>query len=198
MRENKIANIKVDKSKVAKIGSFILTTMLIISFVDGTYEKNTNNEVTTIGCEPKAVEYYDRLYELKKNSSKYDDVIVDLYNKGQLSINGVSYPLDKYFITINFNSEGNEYHLTSTKSDYNDILTSSLEKYEYKRIVRFRDTTAFIELINSDCVLIDYERNIITIIDVNKALEIVNNWDGTIHDKVPETDAVENKEFIRR
>ena len=35
--------------------------MLIISFVDGTYEKNTNNEVTTIGCEPKAVEYYDRL-----------------------------------------------------------------------------------------------------------------------------------------
>ena len=46
--------------------------------------------------------------------------------------------------------------------------------------------------------MIDDRKKIILIKDKEKAQEIINNWDGMIHDKVAETDAVENKDMLRR
>ena len=189
-QKERVNNLKVNESTFKKISSFILTTTLILSL-------NTPVKGEVTNCNTGAYEYHQRIYEYQKDR-QYDENLIRLYKDGELCIDGESYPISKFFITITTTPNGYELHLMNVRSDYNDILTNSLEVYNYDNIIKFRDTTAFIELINSDCVLIDYEKNIITIIDKEKALEIINNWDGMIHNKVPETDAVENKSFIKR
>ncbi len=189
MKKEKVGNITVSESKLKKIGSFVLTASLIVSL-------SIPAKGDTI-CNPGKVEYYQRLYEYSQEKT-YDEKLIEIYNNGIINIDGEEYPLRKFYITINTKVDGYDLHLMNIKSDYSDILTNSLDSYDYDRIVKFRDTTAFIELINSDCVLTDYERNIITIIDKEKALEIVKNWDGMIHNKVAETDAVFNKQIVKR
>ena len=71
----------------------------------------------------------------------------------------------------------------------------SKEQYNCFDIIQLRDTTAFIEILNSDASYFDPTNNTIKLIDESKILEIINNWNGMIHDKVPETDAVENKDL---
>ena len=56
------------------------------------------------------------------------------------------------------------------------------------------NTEAFIELINSDAVLIN--NNLIEIVDKVKTQNILNKWNGFIHSLVKETDAIENKQVL--
>ena len=190
MKRYIFTNFRFDENKLKKIGSFVLTTALIVTL-------STPVKGETTICHPGAHEYHQRIYEYRQDK-EYNESVESLYNDSQLSIDGELYPIEKFFITISTKEDGYELHLMNIKSEYNDILIGSKDKFPYDNVIRFRDTTAFIELINSDCVLIDYEKNIITIIDKEKAIDIINKWDGMIHDKVPETDAVYDKEFLRR
>ena len=187
---NKKKKVGLGKINVKRIGNILLTMTLVTML-------STSVQAETTDCDHGEVEYRQRVYEYSQKK-EYDENMVKIYNEYQLCIDGNIYPMDKYYITFVRENDNHNFHLMCVQSEYNDILTNSTDRYEYDSIARFRDTTAFINLLNSDGVIIDDKNGIITIIDKEKALEIVQNWDGMIHDKVSQTDAVENKDLIRR
>lgn len=186
---NKIKRVELGKTNFKKIGNFLMTMTLLLSLSASVKEK-------TVIHYRGEIEYRQRVYEYSQEQ-KYDENITKIYREYQLNIDGVVSPLEKFYILYTRNVDGN-FHLINTMSEYTDILTKSMDKNDYSNVVRFRDTTAFINLIGSDSVIIDDNNKTITIVDKEKAIEIIQNWDGMIHDKVAETDAVENKDLLRR
>lgn len=152
-------------------------------------------EKKVTNCDYKEDEYRKRVFEYKI-TKKYDKRIINMYHDYQIMIDDITYPIEKFFILFNQDDNNPMYHLMNIQSKYEDILTNSLDKYCYNKVVRLRDTTAFIDLINSDCI--KNEGKLIKIIDKKKALKIIRNWNGILHDKVAEVDAVENKNMLRR
>lgn len=153
---------------------------------------NNDESVKITDCDLGNGVYYSRLnqYNMMK---KYDARLVDIYHNYQIVIDEVVCPIEKFYITFNGDAINKDIHLINVKSKYTDILKNSIDKVDYSDVIVFRDTTAFIKLIESNAVIIDEKEKKITIIDKEKADIIVKNWDGMIHDKVLETDAVEEK-----
>lgn len=186
---NKIKKVELGKTNFKRIGNLLITMTLLLSLT------TTSKEETTI-CNNYEVEYHQRVYEYGREQ-KYDEDISRIYHEYQLNIDGVVSPLEYFYILYTRNVDGN-FHLINVTSEYTDILTKGMDKYDYSNVVRLRDTTAFIALIGSDSVIIDDNNKTIIIVDKEKAMEIIQSWDGMIHDKVAETDAVKDKDLLRR
>ena len=114
--------------------------------------------------------YINRKYE---NSIKkeYNPKIVNLYSDGIIIINNQEYLLKDFFIVF---------------SDYPN------DNYDYNHSIKFIDTTAFINLINSSNVI----NNKIIVNDINLLNNIVSTWDGYLHSVVIETDSIINKKVV--
>ena len=189
---NKKRKIEIGKIDGKKVGKIILTSSLILMLASTINVKSNN-----IGCGHEKAEYFRRVFEYKL-SRTYDEKIMDFYQNYEIMIDNVAYPIEKFYILFDEDALIPQFHLINIKCEYEDILTRSMEKYDHNKVVHLRDTTAFINMLNSDAIKIDYERKLIIIIDNEKALGIINNWDGMIHEEVPETDAVDNKDMVRR
>ncbi len=183
-----------EKKNLRKIGYLLVATSLMLS-LSQTNVKADTNDTSFNDYEEAKYKYHERVYEYGKTRT-YDELITKLYDKGLVVIDGVTYNLKDFFILYNIDDKEIKFHLICYESDYEDILTGSMEKYDSNAITILKDTTAFIELINSDAVEIN--DNVITIKDKVKAKEIIDNWDGYLHDKVPVTDAVESKYRLGR
>lgn len=151
---------------------------------------NNDKNIKITNCDTEVWEYYDRVYQYSI-SRKYDNRIVDIYDNYQIIVDDITHPIKSFYVTFNSNSIDKDLHLISVKNECTDILTKEIEKHNYNDIVAFRDTTAFIKLIDSDAVIVNDKEKAITISDKEKANMIIKNWDGMLHDKVAETDAVE-------
>ncbi len=114
----------------------------------------------------------------------YNPKIVNLYKDGILVINKEEYKLKDFFIV--FSSILNNFHLKCIDKKFNS------EDINYNRAVRFIDTTAFINLINSS----DIKDNRIVLDNIDSLNDIVNKWDGYLHGEVLETDSIKNKKMI--
>lgn len=191
---NRTKKVSVANLNCKKIGKILLTLSLIL-MLSNSVNAEESLIVETTDCDDSKLHYFDRVFKYSQEK-KYDQKMVDLYKNSTVVISGVSYPIDKLYLLFDTEKEGYNIHLISVLNGKNDILTGS-EEEKYNRIAILKDTTAFINLINSDCVSIDDKKRIITITDNNKAYEIIRSWDGLIHNLVPETDAVEDKDILR-
>ena len=169
---------------------------------DNINKVNTTNEYVSVNNSKlkgkniidKYTDYHLRMFK-NMEEKQYDKGIVNLYKKGKIVFEDKTYEIYDFYINYNFSEGLLERHFTCSKEDYSDILLKSKEQYNCFDIIQLRDTTAFIEILNSDASYFDPTNNTIKLIDESKILEIINNWNGMIHDKVPETDAVENKDL---
>jgi len=129
-----------------------------------------------------ATKYINQKFE---NSMKkdYNPVIVNLYKKGIIVIKKEEYQLRDFFIV--FDSILNNYELKCINPQFKN------KKINYDRAIRFIDTTAFINLINSSKI-VDNKIIVDNEIILNN---IINNWDGNIHNEVLETDSIINKKM---
>lgn len=187
-KSNENKKISVSMTSYKKIGCFLLTTVLTTLLA-------SQVQAEVISCGGDKAEYLKKVADYTINN-QYEKEFSELYEKSQIRIDGKLYSIDDFVITFSDTSEEHDFHLRCTSTDYTDILLGKKDNYKFNRIVYLKDTTAFVELINSDSVLI--EDNIITIIDIDKANSFIKNWDGFIHDKVAKTDAVANKDLMRR
>lgn len=126
--------------------------------------------------------YINRKYE---NSIKkeYNPKIVNLYSDGIIIINNQEYLLKDFFIVF---SDKNDFRIKCIDKDYPN------DNYDYNHSIKFIDTTAFINLINSSNVI----NNKIIVNDINLLNNIVSKWDGYLHSEVIETDSIINKKVV--
>ena len=84
--------------------------------------------------------------------------------------------------------------MISTNLGYVDCLTNEAINVEEYDMIRLVDTTAFGNVYLNDCLeIVD---NKATIKNMSAFNEFINNWDGMIHNLVPETDIIENKQIV--
>ena len=188
---NKIRKVEIKNPKnLKKIGYLLLTPSFSLS--TSNVKKEDPFMENHFKHEKKIIEYLSRVKKYSK-TKEYDKKIVSLYKNGGIIVDKKRYPIEMFYITYTSGlREG--FHLICIGNDDTDILLGSREKYPYDNIVKLVDTTAFIDLIKSEYVkIIDTS---IEIIDKNKIKETIDKWDGYIHDKVPETDAVDNKDRL--
>ena len=127
--------------------------------------------------------YINRKYEysIKK---QYNPVIVNLCNDGKIVINKEEYNLKDFFIVYNDNE--NIFHIKCIDEKYNN------SEYKYNKAVKLMDTTAFINLVNNQTI----SNNKIILNDKKELEDVINKWDGYLHDATKETDAIINKKMI--
>ncbi len=185
---NNTKKVKLDRKNYKRMGNILLTMTLVLMLAE-------SYQVNSLGNQKEVIDYKRRIYDYQQER-QYDINITKIYNEYQINIDGVITPIEKFYIL--YDNLCRELHLMNVKSEYSDILTNSKEEYQYDNVVKFRDTTAFINLINSDAVIVDDKNKMIIILDKEKANDIVKNWDGQIHDKVAETDAILKKDMFGR
>lgn len=116
---------------------------------------------------------------------EYNPKITNLYYNGKIVIDNTEYELKDFFIV--FDAELNNYHIKCINKNFKN------EEINYNKAVKFIDTTAFINLLNSN----EIKDNKIIIPDNNTLNNTINNWDGYLHSEVKETDAIINKKMIK-
>lgn len=192
---SKVAKVAINKKlNLKKIGAYLITlTLLNMYAIPAKADDSLKNH---FDFENSKMSYYDRLEKLSKEGS-YNQNITNLYHYGQLLIDQQLYPIDKFYVAYKQVNEGYEFHLMCIGSGYKDILNKSLEDYDFDGVIKLRDTTVFIELIEHPDMVIDYANNIIVV--KNDILQdMITNWDGMIHDRVSDTDAIEHKDILNR
>ena len=123
-------------------------------------------------------------YSAKK---QYNPKIVNLYKNGLLVVNGEEYPLKELFIV--FDDEKNNFHL---KSKYESL---NKDNSDYNKAIKLIDTTAFINLINTDGVTTNNNKLILNNIELLH--NAIINWNGYLHSEIEETDVIPNKRMIK-
>lgn len=117
------------------------------------------------------------------NLDEYDKEFVDLYRKGTISINGKQYNLDNLFI-----EDCNEKIILYDKKDFHfDILSNStIPKHRPSKYKRFKNSNTFYELYTT---FKDRVKDNVFVVDdcFLEFSNIINTFDGSMHDKVPET-----------
>ncbi len=189
MKDRKV---KLNSKSVSKRIKHLLLTTSFLVMLGSTVDTRAAD---IISCGSERIKYFERRDEYYM-THKYDQKIVDLYDSGTIIIDGNVYSLDNFYIKFNTKKEDFDLHLICIGSGYTDILTKSTEKYEHNGVAKFIDTTAFIELIESECVLIN--DNCITVLDKESFLNMIKNWDGKLHDKTSDTEAISNKVKMER
>lgn len=160
----------------------ILVSKTFISMMDEYHKEKELNEKNDYQNE--ITSYINRKHEnnIKK---QYNPKIVNLYKNGVLTLNNEEYLLKDFYIV--FDDNKNDFHLKAKDSKFNK------EIYDYNKAVKFIDTTAFIELINSS----EVNDNKIILNDINLLNKVISNWNGYIHSEVAETDSIINKKMIK-
>ncbi len=179
---NKIKKIEMKNIQYRKIGYVLITInflLLLSKFNIG--EKDLAKH---FAYENEKKAYYERLFDLEQEK-EYSELIQDLYHHGKLLINDHDYLINDFYIKCE--KDNNKYHLVYINSEYTDFLNKSTDNYIYEDIFKFKDTTAFINLINTSPVS---ELTIETTKD--KLNDIINNWNHKLHHEVPEMDAIIN------
>ena len=133
----------------------------------------------------------------KKKKKEYDPIIVNLYTNGKIMIDNNIYSLKNFYLDYNNNVTDYDVHLNCVESNYTDILIGTEDKYEYTGSVLFKDSTVFIELISNPQIC-EIKDDTIIVKDKQALLNLVQNWDGYLHDKVSKTDAVSDKVILKR
>ena len=147
----------------------------------------------TIVWEKKMEDYTKKMYQDKNT---YDNNITNLFNNGLLVYNNKKIEIKGLFLV--YGNKDNEFkaYLVDTKQGFFDLLTGGNIDFERHGAVRFRDTTAFINLLNNKAIQI--VGNSLIILDTIKIQEILDNWDGYIHSEVKETNNAFNKQIVDR
>lgn len=168
-----------------KFHSFLISSTFIL-MLKYQIEKDLMNQQMEFEDKKTAYIYRKRYCSTKK---QYNEKINSLYHHGKLIINQKEKNLKDFFITYHTQKKDNAIKLINIQED--KINTS-----DYNGIIKFIDTTAFIELINNKNTIIKNNTILVENIDIIK--NIVSHWDGLIHDKTCETDAVRDKRILRR
>ena len=133
------------------------------------------------------------LYEQKVSENKkeknYDKKICDLYLNGKFPLNGTTYSIGNIYVAYGVKDTKNIIYLVCPKIGNYDFLNKKTYELENTNLVRFVDTTLFIEMINSKLLLYNDE-NIISFDDkrIDELNNVINNWDFKTHKLVPELD----------
>lgn len=176
-----IQKIELNNKRFYKQYNNISITPFFIVMLNNYYE--TKNMQEHIDFDNKITKYLNNCFE-KKIKKQYNNTIVNLYKNGQIMIDNKLYELQDFYLVYKQNTK--DFYLMCTDSNYhnNDI--------SYDKAIKFIDTTAFIELIKNNNI----QNNTIILKDNNALLTTIHNWDGYLHDKVCETDAIFNKQVL--
>lgn len=179
--KEEIKKVTVQSEKFYKDKDIILTN----SFIEMMNYNHQNKELKE--KEEYQLNITNYINKKQENSIKkrYDSKIVNLYHSGKLVIDNNEYQLKDFFIV--FNDKLNNFHIKCIDTKFKN------EEIEYNRAVKFIDTTAFINLVETN----DYKDNKIIISDLNTLNNVVSKWDGYLHDRTLETDSVINKKIIK-
>ena len=187
---NDIKEIHLKYSTLLKMNENILITPSFAIMINN-YLDNVNT------LEHNNFEYRKLAYLNKKNENtikkKYNQLIVDLYQKGHIIINKEDCELKDLYIL--YQEGNNNYYLTYSKSPYNDFIRKTTDIITYDKAVKFIDSTAFILLINDPNINID--NNTIIVENNDILLNILSNWDGLLHNKIWFTDSISNKKILK-
>ena len=193
-KSNKLGKVLIDKKEgLVEFDCYLLS----IWFLEKLKEKKKLEPNKNCMIVEELSDFHKTVRKLLK-TKKYDAKIIKYHDKGKIIIDDKEYNVRDFYLYYKYVNNKLESHLLCVKEPYTDILLQSNEEYNCKESIQFRQTTAFINLLDSDAVLLNYGKNLTTIIDKDKAIEIINAWDGMIHDKVPLTDAIEEKNLLRR
>ena len=181
-KNNNVKKVDYSTNKFYKVGDVLITQSFGIVLEEYHNNKKIDDEIK---YQDQITSYNKRKYEnnIRKN---YNPKIVNLYENGSLIINNKEYLIKEFYIVFD---ENNKFSLMCTNQSYEN------NESKYTKAVKFKDTTAFINLINSDNVLIRDNRIIIN--DINVLNNIVNKWDGYLHSETKETDSIINKIMIK-
>ena len=142
--------------------------------------------------EYKKINYLKRKKELSLKK-QYNNLIVNLYQNGKILINNEECNLKDLYIL--YQNGSNKYYLTYSKSTYTDFIRKSNSIFPYDTAIKFIDSTAFIILINDPSININ--ENTIMIDNNNTLLNILNNWDELLHNKIWFTESINNKKILK-
>ena len=176
-----IQKIELNNKRFYKQYNNISITPFFIVLLNNYYEEK--NMQDHIDFDNRINAYNNRAFE---NSIKkqYNNIITNLYQNGEIIIDNGILKLDDLYIV--YKKGNNDFHLMCTNSKYINDNT------EYDTSVKFIDTTAFIDLIKKN----DVKNNSIILNDINDLKNIIQDWDGLLHDKVYKTDAILNKNML--
>ena len=135
------------------------------------------------------------LHNMNENSLKkqYNTLIVNLYQNGKIIINKEECDLKNLYIL--YQKSDKNYFLTYSKSQYTDFIRKSFKTFPYDTAIKFIDSTIFIQLINDPSINI---KNNTIIVDNSKLLlNLIDNWDGLLHNKIWFTESINNKKILK-
>lgn len=182
-KNNDAKKIEYSNNEFYKIGDVLITPSFGIT-LNNYY--NTRKMQEENDYQDQITSYNKRKYE---NSIKklYNPRIVNIYDNGSLIINNKEYSINEFYIV--FDDNKNIFHLLCNNPKYEN------DEFKYNKAVKFKDTTAFINLVNNDKILIIDNKIIIN--DNNILNDVISKWDGYIHNETKETDAIIDKKIIK-
>ena len=177
---SKVLKIKINNKDFYKQYNNIYITPFFVMMINKYHEDKNMQE--HLDFDKKVTNYVDKSFEynIKK---QYNNTFSKLYYSGKIIIDNESYELKDFYIVYMKNEPC--FHLMCTNPKYSN------EKTKYNQAVKLIDTTAFISIIKNG----EIKENTI-IINKNDLLNIVNIWNGMLHDKVSITDAINNKKMV--
>lgn len=175
----KIKKIELNKKTFYKQYNNISITPFFVIMLNRYYEDKKAQDHFDLDERIKL--YLDKSFEFKEKK-QYNTVVYNLYSNGKIKLNDQEYNLKDFYIVY---KNKNDFHLLCTDDKY------PKKDISYNKSVKFIDTTAFIKLIDK-C---EIKENIV-LADEELLKDVVSNWDGFLHDKVSNTDAIVNKDMI--
>ena len=176
----RIKKVELNNKDIYKQYDNISITPFFVIMLNKYYEDKKTQDHLDLDSKIKL--YYDRRFEYSEKK-QYNLIISNLYHNGKIKINNEEYNLKDFYIVY---KEDNVFHLICTNKKYPN------KDIEYNKSVKFIDTTAFIELVNNYEII----ETTIIVSSIDELENIISNWNGLLHDKVSETDAIINKVMI--
>ena len=176
-KNTKIKKIEIENKELYSLYDDVSITPYFVVMLNNYHENNNLQNHNDFENNIKL--YKDNCHKLSIQK-QYNNKTSNLYHNGIIVINSEKYNIKNYYIVYEKNKKN--YHLINITSNNNDSI-------KYDTAVKFIDTNAFIDLINKS----DIQENMIIVDNLNKLENIINSWDGKVHNKVYETDAIVNK-----
>ena len=181
LKKNESAEKIIINSELYEINNSIkVSPYFIIYYNNYIYNKEQQEHKD---FENNKIQYINKKNELSLKK-EYDINITNLYTNGKIIINNITNYINDYYIIYNDNEKN--YNLINI----NDNIKKDIK---YNKAIKFKDSTAFIELINNGIINDD------NAIIINQEIlnNIINKWDEKIHNKTIETDAIINKNILK-
>ena len=178
---NEIKKIELNNKRFYKQYNNISITPFFIVLLNNYYEEKNMQE--HIDFDNKVTNYINNCFQ-KSIKKQYNNIIINLYKNGNIKLDDREYKLKDFYIVYKENNK--DFNIICTNYNYKN------DNVDYDRSVKLIDTTAFIELIK----ISNIKNNTIILKDSNDLLNTIHKWDGYLHDKVWETDAIFKKDMI--